>query len=901
MTPGRWPLVGRETARASIAEALAGELPDNVVLAGPAGVGRTRMAREAVRLAEGQGRRVRWVTATAPAADVPLGALAHLLPRSDGASEPLALIRQAAEVIAGDGTGPAPLLVVDDVHLLDRLSVVLLHQLAASRAVTLVLTVRSGLLGHDPTAPLWKDGMATQIELQPLDRGQTDWLLGHVVGGDLHSRTGERLWRMTLGVPLYLRELLEEGYRSRRLAADGGMWRWEGAMIPSQRLAEIVFDQLGELGADEWRVLEALATSEPLHVDRLMELSSSEAVTSLGRRRVILDCVPDAGEIRAAHPLYTAVVRSRVAGATLGLLRRRILAEELGSRSGAQLVRRCMTYLDGDLPRFDGDLGRLDSALLAEGAREALALPDVLLAERLARAAVAAGRGLPAYLALMEATRWLGKAERCWSIAAEAAPLVDDDVDRARLTVGWALTLCCGLRRPDDAVAEVRRTAAAVGSAQARSLLTAAESVLVYLRGDPGGALRQAACVLAGTSKDDLAAPLADATLAAGRALTGQAGEALAAVAAGRAALSEHPAADEALMARVVLMHAEVLALHLAGRLDDLERRAAEFHRHSLRVPEWPGDAVASLYCGWAAFARGRWRTAIRWLTEAHGGLLRADPAGLRELCQALLVTGKALIGDTVDADRLPDPGGRPVDGGALFTPFTMLASASVEAAGGRTAEAGRRLLEGAALAATQGQTAVEALLLHHGMRFGLAAQVAPRLRELAELLDAPLVEDFAAHAEGVAAADGLGLDGVSHRFRQRGALLSAADAALEAAAVHDRQGARRAAAESRTRAVALARECGLADTPALNPLALPTLTSREEEVALLATHGLSNQDIADRLVLSVRTVEAHLSHIYTKFGITSRTALVAALALGSPGGRQGKPPPRDGRGPLGG
>jgi DNA-binding NarL/FixJ family response regulator len=160
---------------------------------------------------------------------------------------------------------------------------------------------------------------------------------------------------------------------------------------------------------------------------------------------------------------------------------------------------------------------------------------------------------------------------------------------------------------------------------------------------------------------------------------------------------------------------------------------------------------------------------------------------------------------------------------------------------------------------------------------------VARRLRELARHLDAPLVEDFAAHAEAVAAADAVRLDAVSHRFRQCGALLAAADAALEAADVHDRRGARRAAAESRTRAVALARECGLADTPALDPMALPTLTSREEEVASLATQGLSNQDIADKLVVSVRTVEAHLSHVYTKFGITSRTELVPALALASP------------------
>src|SRR3954452_20446743 len=435
MNPDRWPLVGRESARASLADALVGQLPGNVVITGAAGVGRTRMAREATMLAEGQGRRVRWVAATAPAAGVPLGALAHLLPRMDSAADSLALLGQAAEAIAGDGTGPAPMLVVDDVHLLVQLSLVLLHQLAASRAVVMVLTVRSGLLTPDPTAPLWKDGVATQIELQPLDRGQTDWLLGQVVDGDLHTRTSERLWRMTLGVPLYLRELVEEGRRTRRLTTEGVLWRWEGPMTPSDRLTGIVLDELGELTTDEWRVLEALATAEPLHVDRLMELSSPEAVIALGRRRVILDCSPDAGEIRSAHPLYPAVVRSRVSGATLGLLRRQLFADVLGKRSGTQLVRRFMAASDGDLPRFGGELAGLDSALLTEGAREALALPDLVQAERLARAAVDAGSDVPAHLVLLEATRWLGRPERCQGIDAAAARSRCGDAERRRSAV----------------------------------------------------------------------------------------------------------------------------------------------------------------------------------------------------------------------------------------------------------------------------------------------------------------------------------------------------------------------------------------------------------------------------------------------------------------------------------
>ena len=55
-----------------------------------------------------------------------------------------------------------------------------------------------------------------------------------------------------------------------------------------------------------------------------------------------------------------------------------------------------------------------------------------------------------------------------------------------------------------------------------------------------------------------------------------------------------------------------------------------------------------------------------------------------------------------------------------------------------------------------------------------------------------------------------------------------------------------------------------------------PTLTRRETEVAALAARGLTNRDIAARLFLSVRTVEAHVDHILTKLGFRSRTQLAA-------------------------
>src|SRR5207244_319420 len=78
----------------------------------------------------------------------------------------------------------------------------------------------------------------------------------------------------------------------------------------------------------------------------------------------------------------------------------------------------------------------------------------------------------------------------------------------------------------------------------------------------------------------------------------------------------------------------------------------------------------------------------------------------------------------------------------------------------------------------------------------------------------------------------------------------------------------------------------GLADAARVSPRdpaarvpAGELLTPREREVATLVARGLSNRDIAATLVISERTVEAHVGHALGKLGLSSRTQLAVWAA----------------------
>src|SRR5262249_26244536 len=160
----------------------------------------------------------------------------------------------------------------------------------------------------------------------------------------------------------------------------------------------------------------------------------------------------------------------------------------------------------------------------------------------------------------------------------------------------------------------------------------------------------------------------------------------------------------------------------------------------------------------------------------------------------------------------------------------------------------------------------------------------AARAGELAAALALPLADAVARHVESLQSSDGEALLAVSADYRAIGDRVAAADAAAQAGAILTRAEHRSRGLYAAAIAQELANECGGLCTPALrSPLGVP-LTGRQRDVIELVVAGLSNREIADRLVMSVRTVEGHVYRACQRVGAQTREELAAIVRGGVTG-----------------
>lgn len=868
-----WPLIGRQAELRTIVDSLGMPAAAGWVLAGSAGVGKTRLAREALSQAERQGWATVWVVGSRSAASIPLGAFAHLLPdKAPAAPSRLELLGQARRALVERGANRRLLVGVDDAHVLDDASATLVYQLAETGSFVLA-TVRTGEPTPDPVVALWKEGLAGRLELEALSEAEVYELARGVLGGEVDGLTLRSLWEASRGNVLFLRELVVGGLEAGLLVQDGGVWSWKGPIVMSRPLSEVIEARMSGLADDERSLLEVLAHGEPMGVWELESRFAPEMLEATERRGLMaLERDGKRMRVRPAHPLYGEALRSNTAGLRRRGIYRSLVGclEQTGARRREDHLRLATWYLE------TGD--KAPSKLLVAGARRALAGFDPALAERLAREAAENHRDAASCFVLGEALLQQGRTAEAAAVLRGADRLAGSDEEFAAIADRQANALY-RLGRYPEALKVLSAAEGRIADRSIRNQLKAMEATILVHMGQVPEGLMLARKVLESSSVGTRERLVAASTVALAAAARGRPDEAVTIrqewIEPARRMVDVLP------YATAFLLSSEALALNLAGRLRDAEETAQSCYQEGIRLGSQDVCALGAMIMGSVELCRGAISSALRWHRE--GVALYRSPSGIKylPLALALLAQTAALGGDLATAHRTIEQAETEFTPGlAFFSPFLALARAWVSAAGASMRVAQEQALGAADDAEAMEQFGVAVVALHDLARLGRSDVAAPRLSALVSSFDGPFAPACAAHAQALVAHDGPGLDRASELFKAMGAMLLAAEAAAEAAATYRSEGRKGSMLASSARARRLLESCEGARTPALSRLAPDPLTPREREVGMLAAGGLTSPEIAERLVLSVRTVEGYLQLAYVKLGIASRAELRSVLAI---------------------
>ena len=864
----RWPIVSRRAELEVFEEALYSGRHAGVVIVGPPGVGKTRLADECRQMAAADGQPTERVVGSRTTALLPLGAVASLLAAglgrgyADGQVKPEALFEHTRLALLRRHNDNRVVTVADDVPLLDSASIALLGHLARHGTIFLIATARTGEPIPDLVTDLVRDGSLALVDLADLGPAGLDTLLHLALGGPMEAGAAQEFWRITRGNPLYVHELVLGAIESGALVERSGVWHLDDRLPKTSRLLDLVEQRIGELSPRARSVVELLALCEPLERDYLAA-GSEDVIDHLEQAGLV---IVDSGQVSLAHPLHGEVVRAampRLRARTI-LLTQAERLEALSSVPGPAALRTAVWRLDAG--------GTPDPAILVHCAHLARYTHDFRLVRRLVEAVPYGQLDAVAALLLGEALYELGDFEASDRVLASGQELVSSEHTALGLAVTRAKNAHWGLCQPDTALAINADARRIIEDQPLVEELAADEASILMFSGHPDRAMEVLSRI---TGRDRRTRVVLAIVGAVALAVNGRTADAVAAAEAG---FADHTALGDELAIAHPATHIinHVFALTEAGRLAEAEQlaRAGAEVVASKRVPIAQIWFAANL--GRVTTLQGRIATARRYYAEA-AGLAQANRfAGPRRLALSGLALAHSMLGDA-EAARGALRERETVPPFGFLGPEQALADAWTAVAA-RQLDAAEHFLAAADQARSSGHRTAESWILHDLMRT-TRTDASGRLRELAAACDSPLVSARARHAVAARGRDARELLQAADDFDALGAKLLAAEAASGAAEALSRSGDRRGAQAAIARSASLAAACEGASTPGLlRAAAAAQLTGREREIARLAGDGIASKDVAERLRVSVRTVDNHLQHVYAKLGVTSRAELARAM-----------------------
>ena len=855
-----WPLVARTTVLDSLVDGLTASPARAQLLRGASGVGKTTLAAAVASTLAARGRTVVPVVALDELRSVPLGALAPLLATAPGdAAGDVGMRLNELMAVVGRHASEY-LLVVDDAPLLDEASAAALYQLVRVFGVPTLLTARDEHTMTGAIARLLHEDLVTVTELAELTLDETRTLLSRRFSVEPSPETLQHLHERTRGNPLFLRELVLEAERAGRVHIDA-----HGATVETAAVAAHVLDsvsgRLRSLTDEQRSIVELVAVAQPWPRAAMLE-SEANSVIDLLDSGVLVPAEPvEAGYLHLAHSLYAEAILARLSAAERAE-RRRAAAERL-LRIDDETVRftaLCLLYDAG------GEVAADDLVWAAERAHR---VGDHARAVQLADRALAGADGdtgaraaLARAVALSAITGSDPQVDDAFALAAQRA---SDDVARARVELRWGQHTAFRDHDPAAAVARASDLLARLGPAAAE--LLAPDLAKWRLMVGDVSAVDEA--LDAGSAHDSAAALGAALSQAMMSTMMGRVADARAAVDAGR------PLADRFADVQPYagdLLDLSIFLVHVAdGRIADARALADERRL----TPFADSAGIWSYALALVALHSGRLSEAAPLAALAVQQLRWRDFTGLVGPALALAATVHAqraelerardLLGQLVDAHR---DDVKVVLQAAEAEAWIAMHEADAERAVGVIATAVGRGLE-------LGHLLLASLTASVAVRIGGASVVEPLTAAAAEASSSALTAAIAELTSAVARRDAAAVIALVPTLDRAGVAAVCHDAVAHAIewAADDRMLQRRA----RVMLADLARVVEPVRTASGARVDFG-LTEREWIIAQAAARRERSREIAERLGVSVRTVDNHLSSIYRKLGISGRGELEEEL-----------------------
>jgi DNA-binding NarL/FixJ family response regulator len=864
-----WPLVGRDSLLRDMGRLLHRPLPAGVLIGGDAGVGKTRLLAEFADSASSAGWAVEWVTGAVSTASVPMGALAQFVPEHmPSAHDPVQFMSAMRERLMARYEGQRLLLAVDDVSRLDGASASFVAHLAVMGYCLVACTARSEESLESSVESLIKDQIMERVDLRPLTDSDVETLIRSDLKGVIDPETIARALQLVEGNPLYLRQLLADGIESGSLKLVAGRWMLSESFGASTGLGRLVTGRMGRLSKSQRLGLEVLAVAEPLEFKMAGEFFDEAALEDLERREVVKVLTDGRRHhLEFVHPLFGETIRAETP-----VTRRRSIAGELlraavamGAKRREDTLRIGMWHLESGEP--------VDGVTLLEAAQFANTASDHSLAERIARSSFEDTRGFQIGLELGEAVSRLGRAEEAEALFAELASRADRDDEHTILAMRRADNAFFRGGNRDMATALLEEARARVNDPESGLMLDSQRILLLAFKPDPRTAFSEAVELIEHAGAPDEA--VLGATTVLGLVALWLCDCSTVYRTTGRGLELVETAGYAVPDASGRLLNNQFICQTYDGRVEEAVRGLRDGYRTAVTAPVDDFACIWAMNLAAALAVCGQVRDAV---DVGSNACLLADRSDVMGHIAAVAGLQAVTAGQARDKTNLAqalrtlEAASRPVAPVGFWEPR---AEAWFQALSGDIPQAIKLVVQAGEAALDNDMPMTAAWALYDAILFGQSPEcVVDHLRQIAVDTSAVTINAYAEHAAALATGVPEAVENVATGFTSRGEFLYAVTAYLQAGRLYRDQGKDHAAA----RAVANARQLDtqlppevFADTPRV-------LTKREAEITVLVTQGLTSREIADKLYLSVRTVNNHLTTTYTKLGVHSRDELAQVL-----------------------